>query len=379
MKEVIFFTDKFGDLDHIRNIVFYLKKKEIIIHIFQNQLNHSISIKDYRYNNLSRYLKFFPENIFKLYNSLNRLELNKYIKIIFDKILKIIFQFKKKRLFLKTVKIGTSIIFCGSIDQDLIKLKNFYNLKTTYLLHGLKTHSGFKDKTFQKFLEKKKLQNNLDNYIVSNLNQWRTGGLKNKAIFLANPRYGLHNNVFFKKKIKIKYDTLLILDKYEWSHNKKIFSAFDTQKLIQILDFILKFNENKNRKTIIKFHPSTYAKYYDKIINFKEYNNYRLYINEKKTEELIIQSDKIIGFGSSSIMDAIFFKKNFLIPSHCLKYNSYFNFCCQERTSTSFFDFTSKFRNMNKIKGSNYKKNQYDLILGFNKNNLFEKYEKVII
>ena len=169
------------------------------------------------------------------------------------------------------------------------------------------------------------------------------------------------------------------MDKYKWCYNNKNFYAFNIKKLIQIVDYILKFNENKNRKTIIKLHPSTNAKYYDKYFNFKKYNNCRLYVNEKKTEELIFQSDKIIGFGSSSILDAIFLKKNFLIPTHCLKYNSYFDYCCQERTSISFLDFVSKFRGMNKIRGSNYKKSQYDRILGSHKKNLFEKYEKVII
>tara|TARA_B100000242_G_scaffold103448_1_gene71383 strand:+ start:2289 stop:3437 length:1149 start_codon:yes stop_codon:yes gene_type:complete len=382
MKEIIFFTNKFGDLDHIRNLIFYFEKKKFKIHILQNQLNNSISINDYKYNKIFKYLRYFPSNIFKVHNFVNYLRIKNKSKIFnflssyLLQISKKIFLYRKKKFFLKIIKEKSTVVFCGSIDNDILQLKNKLKFKTCYLLHGLKTHKGFKDKNFQKILEKKKLQKNLDRYIACNFNHWRTGGLKNRPFFLASPRYGIPNKIFKKNITKSKYETLVVLDKIKWNFGKKTFYAFKINELKKILDFLLKYS---NKKTIIKFHPSLNVNYFDEIIDFKKFKNCEVFINEKRTEELIFSSKKIIGFGSSSLMDAIFLKKFFLFPIHCVNYNSYFVQCCPKNISTNFKDFVKKFKNLDRIKTSNFKDEQYDKILGYNKKNLFENYEKIII
>tara|TARA_B100000963_G_C22630445_1_gene674672 strand:- start:1666 stop:2814 length:1149 start_codon:yes stop_codon:yes gene_type:complete len=382
MKEIIFFTNRFGDLDHIRNLIFHLSKKKIKIHILQNQLNHSISLSDFEYNKISKYLRFYPRNLFKIYNFIHYLRLKNKSKIFnflswyLLQFIRKVFFYNKKKFFLNILKKNSSVIFCGSIDEDIIQLKDLFKFKTCFLLHGLKTHKGFKDKNFQKILEIKKTQKNLDRLIACNLNQWKTGGLKNKPIFLANPRYGMPKKIFKNNLKKKKYETLVILDKIKWNYGEKTFYAFKIKELIKILDFLLSYC---NKKIVFKFHPSLDINYFNKFIDFKKFNNCEVFINERKTEELIFLSKKIIGFGSSSLMDAIFLNKKFLFPVHCTNYNSYFVQCCPKNISTNFKDFVKKFKNLDKIKTSNFKDGQYDKILGYNKNNLFKNYEKTII
>ena len=130
MKEIIFFTNKFGDLDHIRNLIFYFEKKKFKIHILQNQLNNSISINDYKYNKIFKYLRYFPSNIFKVHNFVNYLRIKNKSKIFnflssyLLQISKKIFLKIKKKFFLKLIKEKSTVVFCGSIDNDILQLKN---------------------------------------------------------------------------------------------------------------------------------------------------------------------------------------------------------------------------------------------------------------
>jgi hypothetical protein len=342
MKKIFFFLDKFGDLDHVRNLIFYLSSKNQVF-IFQNQLNQSIDINDYVDQKLYNKLVFFPRIIFFFYKLVNKIRFNirnKLInRIIFNilKLLNFFFSIKKKNNFLRLVDKKSSVIFVGHIDEKILNLKKKINFKSTYLLHAVKTHNGFYNRNFENLLKKKKYVKNLDLYIANNFNHWNSGGIQNEPLFLANPRY-LKKFQFYKKR-ENKINLLLIIDKIKQSYLGNNFYYVNKEKYKEVLDFVLQFDEN----IIIKLHPSLDRREIRSFIDLEKYKK-NIYVNEKKTEELIVQSEKIIGFGSSSLMDAFIYEKKILIPAHCLKYKSLFYECAPNNVSYNFNDFkTSSF------------------------------------
>jgi hypothetical protein len=334
-------------------------------------------MNDYIFQKLNHKLIFFPEGIFFLYRFIYgikcRIKFNLSNRFLFNilKLLTYFFEKKKFYLILKLVDDKSSLIFVGNLDKKIMNLKKIVNFKTIYLLHSARTHKGFYNNNFENFLRKKNYVKNLDVYVANNYNHWKAAGLSNKPFFLANPRYIKKFKFFSKEKNQIKL--LLIIDKVKQSYQGKYFYYINKKKYKEVLDFLLNLNE----KIIIKLHPSSNPNILEEFIDLKKYKK-NIHFSQKKTEELIAQSEKIIGFGSTSIMDAFIYEKKILIPAHCLAYKSLFYECAPNNVSYNFNDFMYKIKNPDNLQVSKFTSKQYEKILGKNKNNLLQHYKKII-
>jgi hypothetical protein len=376
MKKFFFFLDKFGDLDHARNLISYFSKKYQVF-VLQSTLNNTVSVNDYIFQKLNDKLIFFPKGFFFLYRFLYgikcRIKFNLSDRVLYNilKLLTYFFEKKKISLISKLVDKNSSVIFVGNLDKKIMNLKKIVNFKTVYLLHSARTHKGFHNNNFENFLRKKYYVKNLDVYVANNYNHWKSGGLRNKPIFLANPRYIRKFKFFNKVKNQIKL--LLIIDKVKQSYQGNLFYYVNKKKYKEVLDFLL----NLNQKIIIKLHPSLNPNELEEFIDLKKYKK-NIDFSQKKTEELIAQSETIIGFGSTSLMDAFIYEKKILIPAHCLKYKSLFYECAPNNVSYNFNDFMYKIKNLDNLHVSKFTSKQYEKILGKNKNNLFQDYKKIV-
>jgi hypothetical protein len=376
MRKLFFFLDKFGDLDHARNLIFYFSKK-YEVYIFQNQLNISIKIDDYIFQKLNDKLLFFPKKTFIFYKLITHIRCTvrlKFIDIISYNILKLLtffFEYKKISKLKKILNDTSSVIFIGHPDEKILNLKKNINFKTIYLSHAARAHKGFYNKNFENFLKKKYYFKKLDFCISNNYNHWNAGGIKNKPIFLTNPRYIKRLKLYSKIKNKINF--LLLIDKFKQSYQGNDFYYVNKNKYKEVLNFLFQLNE----RITIKLHPSLNFDVLKEFIDLKKYNK-NICISEKKTEELIAQSKKIIGFGSVSLIDGFIYEKKVLIVAHCLEYKSLFYECCPNNVSYNFNDFKYKLKNFDNLQLSKFNHKHYQKILGTNKINLFQQYEKII-
>ena len=369
---IFFFGRRESDFDHFAPLAFFLKKKTSFKITFTDIFMDPTMIwhkKDKRFNFLKKHnIKFSFSAISRIFYENEKFKTNFIVLKILKKILSFVYQFYAKFFYL------IKIIFLASnnrgkslfiTDHNPIKFGNIYwflkffakinKIKVISIPHGLILHKGYK----KKFLNKYSFSNNnydFDKVLVSNIFQKKiehNNNLNNTKV-LGSLRFSIEwikilKNIYKKKlRKKNKINVLFIDEKKGQNHRSGYIEWIKHSKQIELLDYLKK---DREINLIIKNHPS--MNFWHKINN----NNKKFFkFNESFTTfQLIYNSDIIIGFSSSSIIDAFFLNKKILIPEYIssfkLIYKDYFNYMVMK----NFKEFKIFYK---KLKKSN-KKNNY--------------------
>lgn len=344
---IFFFGRRESDFDHFAPLAFFLKKKTTSKITFTDIFMDATMVQyenDERFKFLKKLnIKFLYSPISKIFYKNEQKKTNSIFFKVIKKILSKVYLIYAKffylfKIFVLSIKGRGESLFIT--DHNSVKFGNIYwflnffakanKIKVVSIPHGLILHKGYKDQNLDKY------SFSVSNYdydmvVASNDIQKKIDHKNNliKTKVLGSLRYSIEwvkiLKVIYKKKIfnREKPSVLFIDEKKGQKHSKGYIEWINNSKQKELLDYLKRDNDIN---LIIKNHPS---------MNFSQKvkkNDKKFYIyNEKYTTfQLINSSDIIIGFTSSSIIDAFFLNKKILIPEYISSfkpiYKDYFNY-----------------------------------------------------
>ncbi len=364
---IIFFGRRESDFDHFAPLAFFLKKKTSLkitfTDIFMDPTMTEYE-KDKRFIFLKKQkIKFSFSAISRIFYKNEKRNTNFILLKIIKKILSFVYFYYAKLFYLTKIFLLASINRGKSLfitDHNPIEFGNIYwflklfakinNIKVVSIPHGLVLHKGYKKKSLNDY----SFSNNnydFDKVLVSNILQKKIehkNNLNNTKI-LGSLRFSVEwikilKNIY-KKKIKKnkKINVLFIDEKKGQNHHSGYIEWINRPKQIELLNYL---KRDKEINLIIKNHPS--MNYWHKI-NHDDKKFYKF--NESfSTFQLINYSDIIIGFSSSSIIDAFILNKKILIPAYISSFKLIFKDYFDNISMENFKEFKFFFKKLKKSK-----------------------------